>query len=394
MNENMTYVPSRLTSAKTNKVVAGANEILDDDINLKQDVINMLSKKVIDLNSVPTSSTLTYTVNNVTCNFKVGDEVRVADQESETGYTFYKLYELTTEEGVTTATWDKLGAGGASPVNPNETINISLTQVGGDSADLIGSTVTITDDDSGDTLFTDTWNGSTITAEIEVNTNYTISVETIAGYLACEPQSYLAGYQTIRDIHFQYIASGAFVEATDGTLYRSTAWNSSGKIANAVVLITDACKIRIALTKTKLPVHNAYISPLENYLSGHQDIILAELDYDNEGNTDKLIQFNIAYGTNTTSYAAPYCRNFSFSYPSGKKGSMPAFGCLKQMGLNITEINNCLSVCNGSAIASEYMTSSTYGYTNHNNARGMWTYPNYCCAITDSYEIRPVTTYE
>lgn len=127
MSENMTYVPSRLTSAKTDKVVAGANEILDDDINLKQDVINTLSKKVIDLNSVPTSSTLTYIVNSVTCNFKVGDEVRVADQQSETGYTFYKLYELTTESSVTTATWDKLGAGGGGSAAGLEIVAASGT---------------------------------------------------------------------------------------------------------------------------------------------------------------------------------------------------------------------------------------------------------------------------
>ena len=146
-----------------------------------------------DLNTAPTESTLTYTENGTVKNFKTGDEIRVPDVEADNGYTFYKLYALTTEGSVTTATWDKLGAGDV-PVNPNEIVNISLTQVNGDSADLIGAAVTITDDDSGDTLLTTTWNGSTITTEIDVNTNYTVSVDTIEGYKTCPDQSYQAGY--------------------------------------------------------------------------------------------------------------------------------------------------------------------------------------------------------
>ena len=143
-----------------------------------------------DLNAAPTESTLTYTENGTVKNFKQGDEVRVPDAEADNGYTFYKLYELTTSGNTTTATWDKLGAGGAAPVNPNETVNISLTQIGGNSADLIGASITITDDDSGDTLYTGSWAGTTLTTEMDVNTEYTISVSVVTGYLTCQDQSY------------------------------------------------------------------------------------------------------------------------------------------------------------------------------------------------------------
>ena len=43
--------------------------------------------------------------------------MRAVDQESETGYTFYKLYNLVTEGNVTTAVWGELGGGGSLPFN-------------------------------------------------------------------------------------------------------------------------------------------------------------------------------------------------------------------------------------------------------------------------------------
>lgn len=74
---------------------------------------------VTTLNSAPTSSTLTYTIGSgasaVTYNFKLGDEVRVADNQHGTdeshGYIYYKLYDLVTVDNVTTAYWDLVGGG-------------------------------------------------------------------------------------------------------------------------------------------------------------------------------------------------------------------------------------------------------------------------------------------
>jgi len=76
-----------------------------------------LTARVVTLQSAPTSSTTSYTVNNVAINFSIGDEVRVVDQDSDLGYTFYKLYNLVTEGNVTTAVWGELGGGGSLPFN-------------------------------------------------------------------------------------------------------------------------------------------------------------------------------------------------------------------------------------------------------------------------------------
>ena len=283
-------------------------------------------------------------------------------------------------------------------------MNITLTQVGGSSSDLIGVIITITDDDDGSTLFTATWNGGTITTAIEMFTNYTISVETVAGYLACAPQSYQAGYQTERSISFQYRALGAFVEATDGTLYTAAQWSSAGKTPNSIVLLTNVCKFRIALSETKLPITSSdnFRAPLENYLTAIPSAENAKLDYDGFNNTSKIIQFNIAYNQNTTSYAAPYCRAFSFSYPHGQKGDLPALGQLWIMSQNKTEINSCLTACGGSVIASssdffDSYRSSTNATINSNNARCVWVVNNNNVnggsSINDTLIIRPVCEY-
>lgn len=354
---------------------------------------------VVNMNTEPTESTLTYTsTDGTTKSFKTGDEIRVPDAEADNGYTFYKLYALTTEEGVTTATWYKLGAGGAAPINPNETVNISLTQVGGSSADLIGAAITITDDDSGDTLYTGTWAGTMLTTEIDVNINYTVSVETITGYLACAPQSYQSGYQTERNISFQYRAMGAYVEATDGTLYTSSMWASSGKTANSIVVLTDVCKIRLALIETSLKIHTDDEVPLENYLT-IKDETNAKIDYNGAGNTDMIIAFNIAYNTNTTSYAAPYCKAFNFTFPNGEKGCLPSLGQLWTLYKNKATVDACLAACGGTAMDVNYRWSSTFWGNVDTSHRALWILRwsdgnVFRYTIQFAFPVRPVSAYE
>lgn len=356
---------------------------------------------IVNSNTEPTESTLTYTsTDGTTKSFKVGDEVRIPDAEADNGYTFYKLYAITTEEGVTTATWDKLGAGGAAPVNPNETVNISLTQVGGNSADLTGASITITDDDSGDTLYTATWAGTMLTTEIDVNTNYTVSVDTITGYLACADQSYQAGYQTERNITFQYRALGAFVEATDGTLYTASTWASSGKTANSVVLITSTMQMRIAITKVDKPIGNNPKGAIENFMTAITDENAAKLDYNGKSNTDKIVQFNISEGTNNTNYAAPYCKAFTF--PNGDGNAyLPASGQIWIIYQNKTDINNCLTACNGTTLAS-YVNTSTYSGQDQLPYRYVWQIRlstgvfarTNGTGLTTVQEVRPISDYE
>ena len=78
--------------------------VLDSNGN---DVISIVSY-IPTLQSVPTSSTSSYTVGQQTINFRIGQHCRVANANSDTGYDFYHLHNLVTEGNTTTAYWCKV----------------------------------------------------------------------------------------------------------------------------------------------------------------------------------------------------------------------------------------------------------------------------------------------
>lgn len=140
---------------------------------------------VVTLSSAPTSSTTTYTKDGQTVNFKVSDEVRVADTEQSTegshGYVYYKLYDLV--NGV--AYWDLMGSGGETVFGK---ITASITPYVNDiasSASLLGNvTVTLTNTTDSTTVETKTWNGTDVTFEdVMPLKDYRVSVEDKTGWL-------------------------------------------------------------------------------------------------------------------------------------------------------------------------------------------------------------------
>lgn len=57
------------------------------------------------LQSAPTSSTTTYTKDGQTVDFEIGQFAKVVNQDNPTGYDMWQLYDLITENNVTTAAW-------------------------------------------------------------------------------------------------------------------------------------------------------------------------------------------------------------------------------------------------------------------------------------------------
>lgn len=172
-----------------------------------------------DLNAAPTESTLTYTENGTIKNFKQGDEVRVPDQNADNGYTFYKLYELTTSDNTTTATWDKLGAGSGDIVFP-EFVAIQLTQSGGSDSALIGATVVVTNDDTSATILSTTWQGSDIAVQVNAGVDYTVAVGSITDYIIRQnTQSYTAVSGLSRIIEFSYFGNAVDMGLPSGILW-------------------------------------------------------------------------------------------------------------------------------------------------------------------------------
>ena len=87
------------------------------------------------LSDVPTEDTLAYTDDDdVQHDFLIGQIARVPDEESEYGYTFYQLYDLTAEGK---AVWAKTGSGEYEKITTNYiildmTVSDSETMVSGD----------------------------------------------------------------------------------------------------------------------------------------------------------------------------------------------------------------------------------------------------------------------
>ena len=84
---------------------AGTTKFLREDGTWAEPATGDGTSYVPTLNTAPTSATTTYTKDGQTVDFEIGQFARVAKQGG--GYDFYQLYDLTTADNVTTATWEK-----------------------------------------------------------------------------------------------------------------------------------------------------------------------------------------------------------------------------------------------------------------------------------------------
>lgn len=159
---------------------------------------------------------------------------------------------------------------------------------------------------------------------------------------------------------------GVFIEATDGTLYKSTEWNGE-KTANSVVVNSPEAAFRIALTQsdvTMIITNSNYTYNIlpTSYTSGSD----AKLDMNTEANMQKML-----VSDSSTDYAAGYCKAFTF--PDGKtKGLLPSLGWLNVACDNKSEVDACLSACGATEMDTEnYHWSSTY-YKKVSSIRCFW----------------------
>ncbi|MGM9862701.1 MAG: hypothetical protein ACI305_00350 [Lepagella sp.] len=148
---------------------------------------------------------------------------------------------------------------------------------------------------------------------------------------------------------------GVFIEATDGTLYKSTEWTGA-KTANSIVVKDTEASFRMALVQNDgMYIHSTnytYSSLPPSYTTSDA----ALLDMDPETNMTYMLNSN-----SSTSYAAGFCDNFTF--PDGAtKGLLPSLGWLKIVLYNKSEVDACLSACGATAMDAEtdYWSSTYY----------------------------------
>lgn len=122
-------------------------------------------KTTVTLLTAPNSSTLSY--DGYT--FPIGAVVRVQDSNSDSGYAFYRLHDIT--NGI--AVWSKLDGG--LFVAP-ETVTVHVASNQATDTDLVGvATITVNGE-------TQTYNGSDLVFYVEEGTSYTISAGSVSGY--------------------------------------------------------------------------------------------------------------------------------------------------------------------------------------------------------------------
>lgn len=259
----------------------------------------------------------------------------------------------------------KLGSDISLPSTSYETVIVSGLTTGGTAA--VGAEVTI----GGDFYRFDST--GVVSAQIPYGQIYKVK--------SYQNNIWLGGYETTftantssRSISITYIElNGAFIEATDGTLYTSSEWVSS-KTANSIVVAGDGIRFRIALTEQSIGLQMNKISesPFEDYMIRISGTTKALSDYDGAGNTEKIIRAVPMY--NYADYAAGYCNAFTF--PDGKtKGFLPSLGQLNLAYQNKAAVDAALAACGGTAmnISSNalYWSSTFYG-TDYNNYRACW----------------------
>lgn len=162
-----------------------------NDAIIQQKLIPLSDGKVvIALAQAPQNwtSLLTYTSGSSTLNFKVGDEVRVPDNSSDTGYSYYKLYNISNGE----ATWAK---GSSNSPSFKATVIVTLeayaNNIKTSGSDLTGAVVTLTNSTTSQSTTKTLAAGDTSVTftDVEPLVSYTVSVSSTGNYAAPEAQT-------------------------------------------------------------------------------------------------------------------------------------------------------------------------------------------------------------
>ena len=143
-------------------------------------------------------------------------------------------------------------------------------------------------------------------------------------------------------------------------------YQSSGEIAEGVVIVEGGKILVVAPTETALTWSSAAVS---GGATTTTDRITAMNDWAGRANTTAIIANSTSSEvTNTSSYAPGYCNNYSRVNANSQgmtagKWWLPSFGEMMMIYANMTKVNYALSLINGADQLQEtwYWTSTEYG---------------------------------
>lgn len=188
----------------------GAGDIYEELGITQERFIELLDRDfyVPDRSAAPDETVLTYLdTDGGECDYRIGQMCRVPDTESDEGYSFYMLYDITTDGR---AVWAQGGGGGGGDLREKVRINLKSNQPQPDSA-LMDATVIVTDTTLGQEVLSTTWQGQELIAKVTPFSAYTVTVGGVDGYATPEAQEYEAALQGERNVEFTYNACAVTV---------------------------------------------------------------------------------------------------------------------------------------------------------------------------------------
>lgn len=197
-----------------------------------------------------------------------------------------------------------------------------------------------------------TYAGSPISVKIPFGTTYTVSVNAKSGFTTPAQQQFTAA-QASRSVTMTYleIKRGIFILDTDGNLVKRSEWSASNNSkAVGVAVLSDNCKFVIAPTQNSDRLYWSKGGVYDNVsgVTTTTSSSTAKADYKGVSNSAAIVA---KYGK-FTDYAAGWCQNFSFK--NGKKGYLGSCGEWQEAYNNKAEIDACMSLIGGTAIATDY----------------------------------------
>ena len=248
--EIQALIPTKLSQLEND------NSTVQDDayVHTDNNYTSAEKTKLGKLNFVPTldhepgESDLTFTDSEGTHNFQIGDLARVADSESEQGYAFYQLYDITSENK---AVWAKSGTGGGVSVLTEKLVLTLTSNQAQPDASLNGLVVHVKYGDNDTPL---TWNGTAMTTEIPMNMTYQIEYPTLAGYATPETAEYIALAGNTRTVEASYNATILTINIDSNQTDKSDLSNVqitlSGSISKILDYEGDALTLKVPTGKT------------------------------------------------------------------------------------------------------------------------------------------------
>ena len=154
-----------------------------------------------------------------------------------------------------------------------------------------------------------------------------------------------------------------YIQHIDGTLYSTDEWTVGGYAndqANGVAVVSASSSFVIAKADASSSTFTWGGYKLITDIVKTETLSKAVLDFDGKGNTQKIIEQLTGYTDDslgiTGAPAAEACAAYTF--PSGAKGYLPAFGQWQVAYNNKTAVNSAMSLIGGTAISTYYWSST------------------------------------